>query len=217
MDMNLGKFREVVRDREAWDVAVHVVAKSWKWLIDWTITTTTKWCQSCQGTGQYSVTSLIQRETLKYKIFKPWFYTISPISFKTTPPISMVAHIIDKADGEVSDANRLNFDFPCLWMLPVGQESHFPRPLFEEVHFSGAPRIATLIPYYFSTESQQFGSKRSSVSIPLKYGISSECVKITSLITSSIRCILWSYLWKFMIFNLKVSPIGVSRSFPLPL
>ena len=26
MDMNLGKFREVVRDREAWDVAVHVVA-----------------------------------------------------------------------------------------------------------------------------------------------------------------------------------------------
>ena len=30
MDMNLGKFREVVRDREAWDVAVHVVTKSWK-------------------------------------------------------------------------------------------------------------------------------------------------------------------------------------------
>ena len=29
MDTNLGKLREVVRDREAWHVAVHVVVKSW--------------------------------------------------------------------------------------------------------------------------------------------------------------------------------------------
>ena len=29
MDMNLGKFREMVRDREAWSAAVHWVAKSW--------------------------------------------------------------------------------------------------------------------------------------------------------------------------------------------
>ena len=27
-DMNLGKLREMVRDREAWHAAVHVVAKS---------------------------------------------------------------------------------------------------------------------------------------------------------------------------------------------
>ena len=29
MDMNLGKLREMVRDREAWHAAVHGVSKSW--------------------------------------------------------------------------------------------------------------------------------------------------------------------------------------------
>ena len=28
-DMNLGKLQEMVRDREAWHAAVHVVSKSW--------------------------------------------------------------------------------------------------------------------------------------------------------------------------------------------
>ena len=31
-DMNLGKFREMVRDREAWHAAVHGFTKSWTWL-----------------------------------------------------------------------------------------------------------------------------------------------------------------------------------------
>ena len=29
MNMNLGKFWEMVRDREAWNAAVHGIAKSW--------------------------------------------------------------------------------------------------------------------------------------------------------------------------------------------
>ena len=29
MDMNLGKFREVVKDREVWHPAIHGVMKSW--------------------------------------------------------------------------------------------------------------------------------------------------------------------------------------------
>ena len=29
MDMSLGKLQEIVKDREVWRAAVHVVAKSW--------------------------------------------------------------------------------------------------------------------------------------------------------------------------------------------
>ena len=36
MDMNSGRFRELVVDREAWSAAVHGVAKNWTWLSNWT-------------------------------------------------------------------------------------------------------------------------------------------------------------------------------------
>ena len=44
-DMNLGKLREMVRDREAWHAAVHGVAKSRTRLGDWTTTNIMKFCR----------------------------------------------------------------------------------------------------------------------------------------------------------------------------
>ena len=41
LNMNLSKLWEIVKDREAWHVAVHGVAKSRTWLSDWTTTAET--------------------------------------------------------------------------------------------------------------------------------------------------------------------------------
>jgi len=37
MDMSLSRIWEMVKDREAWGAAVHVVRKSWTWLSSWIV------------------------------------------------------------------------------------------------------------------------------------------------------------------------------------
>ena len=46
MEMNLGKFWEMVRERESWCATVHGVAKSWTWLGNWTTAT---WARGFPG------------------------------------------------------------------------------------------------------------------------------------------------------------------------
>ena len=38
MDMSLSKFKEIMKDREAWCTSGHGVAKNWTWLSDWKAT-----------------------------------------------------------------------------------------------------------------------------------------------------------------------------------
>jgi len=47
MDMRLSKLHKIVKDREAWHVATHGVAKIWSWLSDW-ITVTNVWSTTIQ-------------------------------------------------------------------------------------------------------------------------------------------------------------------------
>ena len=53
MGMNLSKFWEILKDREAWHAAVHRVTKKWTRLSNWTTTTTLSGTYSVPILGQH--------------------------------------------------------------------------------------------------------------------------------------------------------------------
>ena len=70
MDMNLGKLWEVVRDREAWHVAVCGVPKSWTQLGGWTTTKGGDACQQNRWTGeQVLISSILGRSAFFFFFF----------------------------------------------------------------------------------------------------------------------------------------------------
>ena len=73
MDMSLNKLQEIVKDREAWHVAVPGVTKNWTQFSDWT--TTAKWTHCPRAPKP-----LIQ--TAKYRLLYPryWFFLLSNLT-----------------------------------------------------------------------------------------------------------------------------------------
>ena len=83
LDMNMGKLQEIVKDGEAWHVAVRGVAKSGTWLSDWTTTMATLYL-TFWGTAKLTAWALaLKQETTvhmsKCSIPHPlsWFLSVT--------------------------------------------------------------------------------------------------------------------------------------------
>ena len=67
VDVSLSKLQEIVKDREAWNAAVHAFAKSWTWLSEWKTTTTT------------NDSSVFELLPVCYKVTAPFYIPTSSI------------------------------------------------------------------------------------------------------------------------------------------
>ena len=83
MDMCSSKLQEMVKDREAWRVAVHGVTKSWTWLSNWTTTLSATFFIFPFWNQFYSF-------TLECLFLSTWEMCISPMSTHIRTIISML-------------------------------------------------------------------------------------------------------------------------------
>ena len=82
MDMTVSRLREIVKDKEAWSVAVHGVAKSRTWLSNWTITgkifksmPKSGWCGNTSrlsGSKAGSHSSSLERRAINFPRSQTW-------------------------------------------------------------------------------------------------------------------------------------------------
>ena len=82
VDMNLGKPQELVMNRKSWHAAVHGVAKSWRWLSDWTELNWTAWSSDfhyfLQFKSEFCSKEFMIWATVSSQSYFLWLYRASP-------------------------------------------------------------------------------------------------------------------------------------------
>ena len=90
MDMNLSKFREMVKDSEAWHAAVHGVTKSQTQLSDWTKT------KVCFPNGTSDKESACKPGDVKRHGLDPWVWKILWMGNGNPLQFSCLENLMDK-------------------------------------------------------------------------------------------------------------------------
>ena len=120
MDMSLSKLQEIVKDREAWRVAVHGFAKSWRRLSDWTATKKQKYNFHMISNGK-GFLSYSSHRRIKVQLWPCVFKvlcTVSPLHTKEfhSESASQFSHSVmsDSLWPHGLQHSRL----PCPWPTP---------------------------------------------------------------------------------------------------
>ena len=108
-DMNLSKFQEIAKDREAWHAAVHVVAKTQTWMSDWTMITT---ISSYKNRSRDSSLTCPWWLPLRISLSKLSWFIHSQVSPYSTPPQPPFPPIPNKSHLLRPESHWLSLSYP---------------------------------------------------------------------------------------------------------